>query len=241
MLVLGAMSIRDIFPIDKWNFRSESVLADLPQEVYELLMAHREERKYKKNEILFREGAFPSGIFYIVNGKVKKYKADKDGREQIVYLAHSGQLLGYHAVLSEERYPDTAATIEDSTIAFISKEDFLRALDQSPLLTTRLLTALSHEFAVLVNNLTMFAQKTVRERLALQLIIVREKFRIQGEEEMPVVIDLSREDLANLVGTARENVIRVLKEFKKEGLLETRGRKIIISDINRLVDIAGQP
>ncbi|RBL88342.1 Crp/Fnr family transcriptional regulator [Chitinophaga flava] len=235
------MSIRDIFPIDKWNFRSESVLTDLPPEVYELLMAHREERKYRKNEILFREGAFPSGIFYIVSGKVKKYKADKDGREQIVYLAHSGQLLGYHAVLSEERYPDTAAAIEDSTIAFISKEDFLRALDHSPLFTTRLLTALSHEFAVLVNNLTMFAQKTVRERLALQLIIVGEKFRIAGEEGMPVIIDLSREDLANLVGTARENVIRVLKEFKKEGLLETRGRKIIISDINRLVDIAGQP
>ncbi|MBC9912589.1 Crp/Fnr family transcriptional regulator [Chitinophaga varians] len=222
---------KGIFPIDQWDFRSESVLMDLPQEVYDRLMLHKSERTYEQHEILFREGAFPSGIFYIVKGKVKKYKADREGKEQIVTLAHTGQLLGYHAVLSEERYPDTAAALEKSTIAFIPKEDFLDALDHSSLLTTRLLTTLSHEFAVLVNNLTMFAQKTVRERLALQLLIMREKFRDDA-------INLNREDLANLVGTARENVIRALTAFREEGIVETRGRKIIIRDVDKLMVIA---
>lgn len=230
MLVLVAMS-KGIFPIDQWDFRSESVLMDLPQEVYDRLMLHKTERVYEQHEILFREGAFPPGIFYIVKGKVKKYKANREGKEQIVNLAHTGQLVGYHAVLSEERYPDTAAALEESTIAFIPKEDFLDALDHSPLLTTRLLTTLSHEFAVLVNNLTMFAQKSVRERLALQLLIMREKFRDDA-------INLNREDLANLVGTARENVIRALTAFKDEGIVETRGRKIIIRNVDKLMAIA---
>ncbi|SHM99887.1 Crp/Fnr family transcriptional regulator [Chitinophaga sp. CF418] len=232
------MSIRDKFPIDKWDFKSESILVDLPPAVYEMLTAHMSEQVYKKNELLFREGAYPSGIFYITQGKVKKYKVDKEGKEQIIYIANTGQLIGYHAILSEERYPDSATVIEESTIAFIPKEDFLNTLDQSPLLNNRLLKTLSHEFAVLANSLTMFARKTVRERLALQLIIIREKYKVNYVEGMPIEINISREDLASLVGTARENVVRVLTEFKENNILETKGRKIIIKDVNQLIAIA---
>ncbi|PSL26963.1 Crp/Fnr family transcriptional regulator [Chitinophaga ginsengisoli] len=232
------MNIRDKFPIDKWDFKSESILADLPQAVYEMLTAHVSEQVYKKNELLFREGTYPSGIFYITKGKVKKYKVDKEGKEQIIYIANTGQLIGYHAVLSEDRYPDSAAAIEESTIAFIPKEDFLHTLDCSPLLNNRLLKTLSHEFAVLANSLTMFARKTVRERLALQLIVIREKYKVNLAEGIPIEIDISREDLASLVGTARENVVRVLTEFKESKILETKGRKIIINDVNQLIAIA---
>lgn len=232
------MSIKGIFPIDKWDFKSESILADLPSDVYEVLVAHKSEQRYKKNEVLFREGSYPSGIFYITKGKVKKYKVDNDGKEQIIYLANTGQLIGYHAILSEDRYPDSAAAIEESTIAFIPKEDFLNALDYSPLLNNRLLKTLSHEFAVLANSLTMFAQKTVRERLALQLIVIREKYKENYVDGMSVEINISREDLASLVGTARENIVRVLTEFKEDNILETKGRKIMIKDVSKLIKIA---
>lgn len=232
------MSIKGIFPIDKWDFKSESILADLPHDVYELLTAHKSEQIYKKNEILFREGAYPSGIFYITKGKVKKYKIDNEGKEQIIYLATTGQLIGYHAILSEDRYPDSAAVIEESTIAFIPKEDFLNALDYSALLNNRLLKTLSHEFAVLANSLTMFAQKTVRERLALQLIVIREKYKENYVDGMSIEINISREDLASLVGTARENIVRVLTEFKEDDILETKGRKIMIKDVSKLIKIA---
>src|SRR6185503_8840501 len=156
-------------------------LTDLPLEDVELLTANKSEQVYKKGEIIFREGAYPSGIFYITDGKVKKYKVDKDGREQIIYVANSGELLGYHAVLSEDRFPDSAAALEESQIAFISKEDFLDTLEQSAVLNRRLLKTLSHEFAVLANSLTMYAQKSVRERLALQLIVIREKYKVNFE------------------------------------------------------------
>ena len=218
------MSIKGIFPIEKWDFNSESILANLRPEDYELLMAHKSEHVYKKNDILFKEGTYPSGIFYINNGKVKKYKVDKDGKEQIIYLANRGELIGYHAILSEDRYPDYAAALEESFITFIPKDDFLKVLNQSSELNKRLLKNLSHEFAVLANNLSLFAQKTVRERLALQLIVIREKYKVDFEEGTPVEINISREDLASLVGTARENVIRILTEFREEGILETQNR-----------------
>lgn len=232
------MSIKGIFPIDKWDFKSESVLADLPRDDFELLMVNKTEQVYKKGEIIFRESAYPSGIFYIIEGKVKKYKVDKEGREQIIYVANIGELLGYHAVLSEDRYPDSSAALEESRIAFIPKEDFLEALQLSDVLSRRLLKTLSHEFAVLANSLTLFSQKSVRERLALQLIVLREKYKVNFQPGMPVEINMSRDDLASLVGTARENVVRVLSEFKEVNIVETRGRKIIVHDVNKLIDIA---
>jgi CRP-like cAMP-binding protein len=232
------MSIKGIFQIDNWDFKSESVLTDLPADDLELLTANKSEQLYKKGEIIFREGAYPSGIFYLVDGKVKKYKLDKDAKEQIIYVANKGELLGYHAILSEDRYPDCAAALEDSRIAFIPKEDFLDTLNQSKVLSRRLLKTLSHEFAVLANSLSMFAQKSVRERLALQLVVMREKYKTNFHPGMPVEINMSRDDLASLVGTVRENVVRVLSEFKEAGILETKGRKIIVLDVNKLIKIA---
>ncbi len=232
------MSIRGLFPIDKWEFQSESVLAGLPEADLALLTKNKTEQVYKKAEIIFRESGFPSGIFYIVSGKVKKYKVNNDGKEQIIYVANTGELIGYHAILSEGRYPDSAAALEESIIAFIPKEDFIITLQQSTVLTNRLLKNLSHEFAVLANSLTLFAQKSVRERLALQLIVLREKYKINFMPGMPVEINMSRDDLASLVGTARENVVRVLSEYKEQGILETKGRKIIVHDVARLISIA---
>jgi CRP-like cAMP-binding protein len=232
------MSIRGIFPIDKWDFKSESVLKDLPAEDVELLTANKTEQLYSKGEIIFREAAYPSGIFYIVEGKVKKYKVDKDGREQIIYVANQGEILGYHAILSEDRYPDSAAALEKSRIAFIPKEDFLKTLQQSAVLSKRLLKTLSHEFAVLANSISAIAQKSVRERLALQLIVLREKYKVNFQPGMPVEINISRNDLANIVGTVRESAVRILTEFKEAGIVQTKGRKIIVLDVNQLIKIA---
>jgi CRP-like cAMP-binding protein len=232
------MSTAGIFPIDKWDFKSESILKELPPEDFTLLTAHQHERVYQKGEIIFREGAYSSGIFYIKSGKAKKYTTDKEGREQIIYVANTGELIGYHAILSEDRYPDSATALEKSIIVFISKEDFLAVLQQSTILSTRLLKTLSHEFVVLVNSLTLFAQRSARERLALQLLVLREKYKEGSEPGMDIEINLSRNDLASLVGTVRENVVRLLTELKEEGILETKGRKIIVRDVKKLAELA---
>jgi len=232
------MSIGGLFPIDKWDFKSQSILRNLPEEDFALLTANQSVQTYRKGEIIFREGGLPTGIFYIKSGKVKKYKAVEGKSEQIIYVANTGELIGYHAILSQERFPDSAAALEESVIGFIPKEDFLQTLEHSTILSGRLLKTLSHEFTVFANGLALFGQRSVRERLALQLIVLREKYKVNFQPGMPVVINLSREDLANLVGAVRENVVRILSEFKEEGIIETRGRKILVNDIRRLIEIA---
>jgi len=216
------------FPFDKYSFNSDSIFDDLPTEDTVLLGRNMVTHNYKKGEILFREGSYPTGIYYIKKGKVKKYKSDKDGREQIFYVCKSGELLGYHALLSEENYTDSSCTLEEATISFIPKDDFLQAVRSSALLSNRLLKCMSHEFGVLVNGITIFAQKTVRERLALSLLILRNKYKKEDQEGKPVELTLSREDLAKMVGTARETLTRLLHDFKEEDLIETQGRKIIL-------------
>jgi CRP-like cAMP-binding protein len=229
------MSLSGIFPIDRWNFTTQSTLSVLTEEDYAELVAHQSEQKYHKGDVIFREGSVPSGIFLIRNGKVKKYKAGNLSKEQIIYVAGPGELIGYHAVLSEERYPDSAAAIENSLISFIPQDDFIRVLHRSPAFNSRLLKALSHEFTVLVNSISVIAQRTAPERLAIALIVLREKYKDEAAGGRDVILNISRMDLANMAGIAQENVIRLLKEFKAEGILETDGRKIRIADIKRLV------
>lgn len=232
------MSIKGVFPIDKWVFKNSSILSDLPAEETKMLFVNRTEKKYKKGEIIFWEGAFPFGIFYIVEGKAKKYKLDKSGKEQIIYVANTGELLGYHAILAGERYPDSAAALEESLIAFIPGKDFQNVLQNSEILNRRLLKALSHEFTVLTNNLSLFSQKSVKERLALQLIVLREKYKKNFKSGVTVEIKMSQEDLASLVGTVRENVARILSEFKEAGVITTKGSKITVLDVTKLIKIA---
>jgi CRP-like cAMP-binding protein len=229
------MSLSGIFPIDKWEFTTQSVLNALSEEDYYFLISRQGAQKYQKGEIIFKEGVVPSGIYFIHQGKIKKYKVDRSGREQIIYVANKGELIGYHAVLAEERCPDSAAALEDCLISFIPKEDFLTVLDKSPLFARRLLKTLSHEFAVLANGISVISQRTATERLAIALIVLREKFKDDGSGEQEIILNISRMDLASLAGIAQENVIRLLKEFKEEGILETDGRKIWIKDIKRLV------
>ncbi len=229
------MSLSGIFPIDRWNFTTQSILNILSAEDYTYLVGNQSDQQYHKGEVIFREGAVPSGIFIVKSGKVKKYKTGRSGKEQIIYVANEGELIGYHAVLSEERYPDSAAALEISMVSFIPKEDFMEILHRSPGFTQRLLKALSHEFTVLANSISVFAQRTAPERLAIALIVLREKYKDIHTEGKDSILNISRADLANMAGIAQENVIRLLKEFKDEGILETEGRKIRIMNIQSLI------
>ena len=203
------------FPFDKFNFNSDSIFEGLPVSDLDMLNKNMVTHNYKKKEILFREGSYPTGIYYVKKGKVKKYKTDKEGREQIFYVCKKGEIVGYHALISEEKYTDTSETIEESIISFIPKDDFLKTIQTSRVLSNRLLKCMSHEFGVLVNGLAVFAQRTVRERLALSLILLRDKYKKEIPDKKPVELDLSRDDLAKFVGTARETLVRLLHDLKK--------------------------
>jgi CRP-like cAMP-binding protein len=220
-----------VFHSENFQFKTDKIFEGLSAEDLETIRASSVTHQYKKGEIIFREGGIPTGIFYLKMGKIKKYKTTSRGEEQIFYVCTTGELLGYHALLSEEHYPDSAATIEDSEITFIPKDKFLEIVNSSTVLSNKLLKALAHEFSVFINSITSLATKSVRERVALNLLILDAKFKPTDKPDNPSDINISRGDLANMVGTAKETLVRLLQEFKKDGLIESDGR--IIRIINK--------
>ena len=219
------------FRYDNFRFNTKGIFEGLSAESLQQLAGASVTHRYKKGEVVFREGGIPSGIYYLVKGKIKKYKTTSKGSEQIFYVCTAGELLGYHAILSEEHYPDSAATLVESEITFIPKENFLNLLQASSVLSNKLLKTLGHEFSVFINVITSIATKPVRERVALNLLILDEKFKPDGKAELPSEINMSRTDLANMVGTAKETLVRLLQQFKSDGLIESNGR--IIRILNR--------
>jgi len=213
------------FPIDKFTSKSDSILKGLPPVITETIDSMMVDKTFKKGQSIFTEGSYPAGIFYIKEGMVKKFKTDHNGKEHVLYLCSTGELLGYSALLCNETYPDSAVALEPSKLGFIPNEAFLRILSQSAELMMGILSSLSHEFGVLVNSVRVFAHMSVKERLALTLLILAEKFK-KGEETVGTEIHLSREDMANMVGTAVETLVRLLAELKKEGIISTNGRTI---------------
>lgn len=229
------MSLNRIFPIEKWRFITASALRLLTVDDYNRLLINSTSHIYKKGEIIFRENTLPAGVFLMLSGKVKKYKVDHAGKRQTIYVAGKGELLGYHAVLSRERYSDSAATLETSQIYFIPVEDFMFTIKNSPSFAQQLLSALSHEVMVLANTVLVFAKRNAAERLAITLIVLREKYKEDVTVKSTVVLTVSRADLADIAGIAEENVTRLLKEFKEEGLLTKVGRQIAVADIKGLI------
>jgi CRP-like cAMP-binding protein len=195
-------------------------------------------KQFKRGQTIFNEGTFPSGIFFVKKGKIKKYKMLNSGKEQIIYLCSEGEMIGYAAFLGEERYHDSAATITESSIGFISKDKLVRLLDRHQELSKLLVKKLSHEFGVMVNFIATFTKKSVRERVALALLILNENFRQNKNSNNEIEIELTREDFANIVGIAVETLVRILGDFKNEGLIEKKGRKIIVQDARSLFKIA---
>lgn len=232
------MSILPDSVAERFIFNSNAAFASLPDLIKEEVLSQMIVKQFRKGQNIFTEGTYPAGIYFIRKGKVKKYKSLNGGREQIIYVCCEGELLGYAAFLSEEWYPDSAAALTDAIIGFLSKEKLLKLLDQYDELSKMLMKNLSHEFGVLVNVIATITQKTVRERVALTLLILQEKFKDNINEDNEVEIVLSRADFANIVGTAVATLVRLLRDFKDEDIIRTNGRKIFIHNKLKLVEIA---
>jgi len=187
---------------------------------------------YKKNQPLFIENSSPRGVYCINEGKVKVFARGEEGKEQIIHLAAAGEIVGFRAMFSGEPYKVSATTLEESNICFIAKNDFLDLVDSNPNLRNGIMKELSRELAERATFITNMAQKSVRERLASSLVLLNDIY----SDEM---INLTREDLANFVGTATETLIRLLKDFKEENLIATHARKIEILDKEGLLNVAG--
>lgn len=191
--------------------------------------------KYKKGQVLFHEGTRPLGVFCVNRGRIKVYRLGIDGKEQIIKVSASGDLLGYKALISDEHYSLSAEALDDCVVCFMPKEDFLQLLKPGGSFHQDLLKAVCKENGMMASKMTEMAQRSVRQRAALSLLMLKDTYGIEHEQEGDVEINLTREDLANIVGTATESLIRLLNEFKKENLISTQGRKIRVLDTDGLI------
>lgn len=213
-----------------------SLFSELHKEDLEVLSLHKTCIRYKKGQTLFYEGTRPMGLFCINSGKVKVYKISSEGKEQIIKLCKPGDFLGYRALLSEEFYNSSATVIEEGAICYIPKTDFLNILQTNPLFFRRMAKRVAHDLGVMEQKLVTIAQKSVRERLAATLIMLKETYGMEDKDESDLIdIALSREDLANIIGTATETVIRLLSDFKTQKLIALQGKKIKVLNPKGLV------
>lgn len=212
--------------------RRDGIFSSLAQDEVCDLDAHRSCHFYKKNQAVFLEGSYPRGVYCVNHGKVKIYTMGDEGKEQIIHIAKEGEVIGFRAMFSGDPYKVSASTLEDANICFVSKDDFLNMIDTNTSLRNMIMKELSKELGDRAQFITNLAQKSVRERLAFALLILK---NVYGNDP----INLSREDMANFVGTATETLIRLLKDFKEEGLIEVQTRKLTVLNHEALVRLGG--
>ena len=192
---------------------------------------------YKKGQLVFFEGNRPTGLFCISKGKIKIYQIGIEGKEQIIRLAKDGDIIGYRSLISGEMYSASASVIEDATICFLPRKIFFDLLQTNSELSTRMMKLLSHDLRAAEKRITGLAQKPVRERLAETILMLKEFYGLD-KDNLTIKANLSREDIANIVGTATETAIRILSEFRSEKLIELTGKKIQVLNHDMLVKAA---
>lgn len=215
---------------------SNSIFKHLNKEEVEKINFEKDFRHYKRGDILYQEGNRISGFYCINSGIIKVFKTGVDGKDQVIRFAKTGDIIAYRSVLSNEPACTTAKVIEDCQVCFIPTEILISFVKSNPSFALELVKLTCHELGEANSYITDIAQKTVRERLAEVLIQLINDFGL--DEQKFLKISLTREELANIVGTATESVIRLLSEFKTDNLVELSGRKIKILNVKGLEKIS---
>jgi len=190
----------------------------------------------KRGNIIYQEGNRTSGFYCVHKGVVKLFKTGVDGREQIIRFVQKGDIFGYRSVLSGELACTTAKVIEDAVVCFIPSHLLFALVRNNAGFSMEIMQLALKELGDANRFIINIAQKTVRERLAEVLLLLKETFGVDSDNTLS--ISLTREELANIVGTATESVIRLLSEFKLDGYIELNGRKIKIISHDALARIA---
>jgi CRP/FNR family transcriptional regulator len=217
-------------PCELCGSKKNSLFSTLPDSQLCAISEVKNLISHRRGQILYYEGTKPLGIFCVNAGVIKVYKTASNGKEQILYLAKQGDFLGYSALLGEENYTNSAMILEDAKICFIPRDAFLGSMMKNADFFKRITKQLSHELGVMEEKLTDASQKSIRERLAYLLLQLGNTYGVEGGGYQRIDLLLTREELAGMVGTATESVIRLLSEFKKDGLIELEGKKILIKD-----------
>lgn len=183
---------------------------------------------FHKKQTLYQEGKRPRYLYYLVKGKVKGFKSHPDGKEYITDLFSAGEFIGYTALIENKNYDDSAAILEDAEIMLIPKDDFLGMIFNDISIASKFIQIITQNVKEKEDRLMNLAYSSLRKRVAKALVDIYEKF---GKDKP---IEISREDIAQFVGTATESLIRTLSDFREEKLIEIKNGKIQVSNAEKL-------
>lgn len=189
-------------------------------------------KSFKKKEMIFNEGSSPNFLYFLAKGKVKTFKSHEYGKEFITNLYKEGDFFGYIALLEDLPFAENAEALEDSDVLLIPKEDFYSLIYNNAGVMKKFIKMLSDNIIEKENQLVNLAYSSVRKRVANALVTLYHRYNKQPEEKFN--ISISREDLANIVGTATESLIRTLSDFKEEKLIEVKSSNITIINYEKL-------
>ncbi|MTI33481.1 Crp/Fnr family transcriptional regulator [Xanthovirga aplysinae] len=218
-------------------FFSTSVFSALKGEILDRVSDSKHFHHFKKGQVIFNEGNFPLGVFCVSRGKIKIHKLGHDGKEHILRFAGEGDLVGYRSFLTNESYAGTATALEETVVCVFPKDEVFQALKENADFSLRLINLLSKDLKKAEYQLTEISQKTVRERLAEALLLLKERYGLEEKKQL-LQVTLTREEIASMIGSTTETVIRTLNDFRKEGIIEFFGRKIAINNLQSLIKTA---
>ena len=213
-----------------------SAFKHLSQEEAENLFLDKACNIYKKGDIIYYEGHRLRGVYCVYKGKLKLYKTGPEGKQQIIRFAKPGDLIAFRSILSGEAACTTAQALEDVVLCQIPAQVFINLAKNNPNFSMALIKLSCRELGESNKFILDLAQKSVRERLAEALLLLLDYFGTDDEGYINVI--LTREEIASIVGTATESIIRLLSEFKKDGLVDLKGKKIKILNLKKIEKIA---
>lgn len=190
----------------------------------------------KKGQNLFEEGENVNGIFCIKDGICKLTKLSPNGKDHIVKLVAKGELLGQRSMISDEPANLSAIALEDMHVCFIPKNEVMGFFDKNNQFSMNVMKTICGDLKTSDEHIVNMAQKSVKERLAEALIYLHDTFGTN--KDLTLTVQLSRDELASMIGTATESCIRLLSDFNKLGLIELVGKKIVLKDITKLKKMA---
>ncbi|MDT0293605.1 Crp/Fnr family transcriptional regulator [Mesonia ostreae] len=215
--------------------RQLNSLKVLGKEELKAISDHKITRKFKKGESLFSEGEKLNGIFCVRSGVTKLSKISENGKGQIVKIASKGEMIGQRSIISEEQTNLSAVALDDMEVCFIPKEHIMKNLSSNVEFTKTLLKHMANDLKHADTLIVNMAQKTVKQRVAETLSYLDTNFERDLDGFIGVI--LTREDIANLVGTAKEACIRTLTSLRKDNIISTQGKRIKIEDKKALYNI----
>ncbi|UUC47377.1 Crp/Fnr family transcriptional regulator [Flavobacterium cerinum] len=190
----------------------------------------------KKGEPIFEEGEITNGIYCVKDGVCKLSKLSQNGKDQIVKLVKPGELLGQRSMISDEPANLSAIALEDMQVCFIPKSEILAFFNNNNQFSMNVMKTICGDLKEADDHMVSMAQKSVKERLAETLLYLHDTFGVNPDETLK--IQLSREELSSIIGTATESCIRLLSDFNKSGLITLTGKKISLKDKNQLRKMA---